>query len=476
MVIAPLFPIRFVEAGTQTFSTAGTYSFTVPTYGTLTVEVWGGGGAGGDPSPSGTANYTEQTGGTASSFNGTVVANGGAKGIDDLNSSNGTFTSGGAGGTASGGDTNSTGGNGASGTPDIYGGDGGNAPNGGVGGSGGVIDTGIGTLPEGGSAPGGGGGAFGFGYSYSGYNGAFAPGGGGSGGYSTKTYSSGSLTVGASVTIIVGAGGIPGTLISGSTPNPYGGAGAPGRVSITWTDAPTDTDPPTPDPMTFATNPNDTSTSTISMTAITATDADGADPVEYLFSYAACASDAGTGGTSSSWQTSTSYVDSGLQANHCYGYTISARDALGNSTATSSAFETYSAASVPGTPNLAAIGETKMIIQNNENGNPSSSPATFFALQVSSTTPTDATWDGKYIDAAGDPSDTAVWLPDSSWDDLLVTGLSPGTEYSLIAKAKNGDGDETAWSGSAYRTTLESVTRTVRLLGNILLLGGVRLQ
>ncbi|MEY4747005.1 MAG: Xanthomonas phage, partial [Candidatus Parcubacteria bacterium] len=36
----------FALAGSQTYSTPGTYSFSVPSYGTLTVQLWGGGGGG----------------------------------------------------------------------------------------------------------------------------------------------------------------------------------------------------------------------------------------------------------------------------------------------------------------------------------------------------------------------------------------------------------------------------------------------
>ena len=111
-----------------------------------------------------------------------------------------------------------------------------------------------------------------------------------------------------------------------------------------------DTDPPTPDPMTFATAPDDASTTSIDMIATTASDP--ATPVEYLFTYTACGTDPGTGGTSSSWQTSTSYTDNSLQVNQCYGYTVTARDSVPNTGTASSSSEAYTAAAVPGTPDL----------------------------------------------------------------------------------------------------------------------------
>jgi len=142
--------------------------------------------------------------------------------------------------------------------------------------------------------------------------------------------------------------------------------------------------------MTFATAPDDASTTSINMTATTASDS--STPVEYLFTFAACASNGGTGGTSSAWQTSTSYTDSGLQVNKCYGYTVTARDSVPNTGTASSSSEAYSAAAVPGTPTLSGATTTTLDLTNAENGNPAANPTTNFAVQVVTTTPNDATW------------------------------------------------------------------------------------
>lgn len=85
-----------------------------------------------------------------------------------------------------------------------------------------------------------------------------------------------------------------------------------------------DTDPPTPNPASFASAPSADSDTAISMTATTGSDASG--PVEYLFTETS----GNSGGSSSSWQTSTSYTDSGLTAATQYTYTVTMRDALGN--------------------------------------------------------------------------------------------------------------------------------------------------
>ena len=80
-----------------------------------------------------------------------------------------------------------------------------------------------------------------------------------------------------------------------------------------------DTTPPTPNPMTWATVPTATDSTTITMTATTATDAT-TPPVMYYFE---CTTD---GSKSSSWQTSTTYVASGLTPSTLYSFRVKARD------------------------------------------------------------------------------------------------------------------------------------------------------
>jgi hypothetical protein len=186
-------------AGSQTYSSPGTHNFTIPVYSSLTVEVWGGGQEGivfGMFSGDSLGAY-----GSASSFNGTVIANGGGGYNSSSSNCSGHKC---AGGTASGGDLNIRGGetvtDGA-----IQNATGGSAPYGAVG------TYGPGT------SPGAGGGATGC---ASGLTACF---GGGSGGYAKKTYSIGQLTSGSSVQVVVGSGG------SSGAP-----AGAPGMVKVTW--------------------------------------------------------------------------------------------------------------------------------------------------------------------------------------------------------------------------------------------------
>lgn len=193
-------PASGVTPGSQTFTASG--NFTVPAYNTLTVTMWGGGGGGGDSWDWDYDSAVSGTAGGASTFSG-LSAGGGGGGTDgwydsDTGGGNGT---GGGGGVASGGTTNT---NGSSGS----------APTGaGAPGGGGASSGGTGNIPGGGGA----------GNSFYGYPG----GGGGSGGYVTKTFTAGQLSVGASLPVVVGNGGVGG----GNYP---GFNGARGEVRITW--------------------------------------------------------------------------------------------------------------------------------------------------------------------------------------------------------------------------------------------------
>lgn len=195
-----------VTPGSESFTTAGTHAFTIPCHNTMTVEVWGAGGGGAGAASSAKAGAA----GGASNFDGVLVANGGA---------GAPGTGAGAGGTASGGTTNTTGQNGGTGSGSNKGG---NGANGGAGGAASASNT----HGKPGTAPGG-----------AGSGGRYAPpmggggtvgGGGGGGGYSTRAYAAGTYTVGASVNVVVGAGG------AGGNSNYDGGLGALGRVTITW--------------------------------------------------------------------------------------------------------------------------------------------------------------------------------------------------------------------------------------------------
>ena len=88
-----------------------------------------------------------------------------------------------------------------------------------------------------------------------------------------------------------------------------------------------DTQPPSPDP-TWASPPSATGTSSISMTATTVYDPSG---VEYYFEEVS----GNPGGSDSGWQESTSFTDTGLNADTTYTYRVRARDKSANQNVTS---------------------------------------------------------------------------------------------------------------------------------------------
>ena len=82
------------------------------------------------------------------------------------------------------------------------------------------------------------------------------------------------------------------------------------------------------------------------------------------------------------------------------------------------------------------------------NGNPG---YTTFAIRCAA--PADPAWDGRYVDAAGNPSAAAVWRTDADWGTTTVQGLAAGTEYCFRVTALNGDGYESYESDASCATT-----------------------
>ncbi|MBQ0720164.1 MAG: tandem-95 repeat protein [Gammaproteobacteria bacterium] len=128
----------------------------------------------------------------------------------------------------------------------------------------------------------------------------------------------------------------------GNSTSPYSDYGSLGQYFITGTVPPSnvssDTTPPNPDPMGWSVAPYTAGSSSIAMTALTASDDSGV--VEYQFTCVAGAN----GCTSSAWQSSTSYLATGLSENTSYSYQVAARD-LYNNVTTASAMATATTAS-----------------------------------------------------------------------------------------------------------------------------------
>lgn len=217
-----------------------------------------------------------------------------------------------------------------------------------------------------------------------------------------------------------------------------------------------DTSAPTPNPMAFSIAPNNSGFFQIDMTSTTGSDT--TTPINYLFTNnnSLCGANAGTGGTSSSWQSGTSYSDLGLQPNKCYGYTVTARDSVTPTpnTGTASAISSiYTSANIPGTPVLSGATSSTLNLTNAENSNPTSNPTTYFAVQITTTNPNDAAWLNQWADSSGNPSASAVWMTDTELDALILQGLQADTTYGVKIKARNQDGDETVLSTEGQGTT-----------------------
>jgi hypothetical protein len=204
------------------------------------------------------------------------------------------------------------------------------------------------------------------------------------------------------------------------------------------------------------------------MTATTGID--GTPPISYFFTNnnSSCGANAGAYGTDSGWQLGTSYSDTGLEPNKCYGYTVTARDSLLYTGTASAISSTYTSANVPGTPALGGATGTHLSLTNAENGNPNSNPTTYFAVQVVTTNPSDTFWLNQWVSATGMPSATAVWMTDAQLDALVLTNLNPSTTYGVKVKARNQDLEETVLSAEGQGTTTAlTVTMSEASIGQI---------
>lgn len=204
--------------------------------------------------------------------------------------------------------------------------------------------------------------------------------------------------------------------------------------NTTWNFRTADTNPPSPNPMRFAVPPTVVGETSITMTAATATDSSG---VQYFFECTA------GGGSSSGWQDSPTFTNTGLAPETQYSYRVRARDKSSAQTAT-----TWSPIFSATTP----VPDTSA---------PTPNPISFAvlpgALGDTSITMTAAT--------AADPSGvqyffecTAGGGTNSAWQDsrtFTATGLTASTPYSYRVRArdKSNAQNPTAWSADASATT-----------------------
>jgi C1A family cysteine protease len=197
----------------------------------------------------------------------------------------------------------------------------------------------------------------------------------------------------------------------------------------------TDTASPTPNPMAWATAPYQTGTNSIRMVATTAIDSTL--PVSYYFDFVDSPT-GGTGGSDSVWQSGSSYTNSGLQANHQYGYRVKARDGANNETGFSTPIRyAYTAIETPAAVTFGTL--TSNSIQAESSNTPSGLTRGSSGLLIeNSTNGTNSGW----------KQNNSFWTSSS---------LSPNTSYSFRGKARNGDALETAYSPIASKYTLASI-------------------
>ncbi len=184
---------------------------------------------------------------------------------------------------------------------------------------------------------------------------------------------------------------------------------------------------PMPDPMTFATAPFLSTQSTALMTATTATP--GA--VQYKFDLVATT---GSGGDSSGWQTSTTYMDASLSPDAGFDYRVRARNASSLAeTQPSTTLGVWTPANVPGT--VAVTGQTNGsfdIVMIGANGNPT---ATEYSVRVGTL----------FVGPTGWLQANEFFQARLLWNGTTVNGLDPLTAYSVSARARNAQGLVTAF-------------------------------
>ena len=215
---------------------------------------------------------------------------------------------------------------------------------------------------------------------------------------------------------------------------------------------PDDASPPSPDPMQWEPGgePAAISTSEITMTAALATDpqnpSGSQNSVEYcLMGLSGGDPKAGTEVGSLCWQAARTFTDAGLAANTIYSYDVRARDTAIPPNETLPSSPALSGTTFIESPMIIFFGaptDTSVsLTASNPNG-------VFSNLAVDSS--------GLFFEMTPSGGVNAnVWVQAQFVD---VTGLTPGTEYTVRVKARNRLGVETPFSPSQTVTTTGGCT------------------
>jgi len=169
------------------------------------------------------------------------------------------------------------------------------------------------------------------------------------------------------------------------------------------------------------------SSTQLTVTSQTAADsASGLHTTPYWF--AQTSSNSG-GSSSTDWQISTSFIDSGLSPNTQYTYKVKARDAANNESSYSAQTSQYTLANIPSLPTATTDSQTQITLSWNANNNPANTE--YYAQNQTSNTNSD-------------------WITSTSHQ---FTDLTCNTSYTFRVKARNHDNTQTEYSDTASATT-----------------------
>jgi hypothetical protein len=190
------------------------------------------------------------------------------------------------------------------------------------------------------------------------------------------------------------------------------------------------------------------SSTQLTITAQTATDSEsGLNSAPYWFHETS----GNPGALSSSvWQTSTTFINTGLSPNTEYSYQVKAKDANNNESTYSTILSKYTLSTIPSSPLLSSPTLSSIKVTVNQNSNPSN---TTYAIYESTTS--------RYVQADGTLNTTPIWQTYVSWggnQGIQVISLSHNVQYTFEVKARNGDNTETSLSPSSSLYTTASIS------------------
>jgi hypothetical protein len=172
------------------------------------------------------------------------------------------------------------------------------------------------------------------------------------------------------------------------------------------------------------------------MTASTATDTNSP-PVQYYFE---CTTD---GTKTSGWQSSSTYLASGLTSNTSYSFRVQARDSATTPNVTGWS-STLSATTWP--------PDTNAPVPNPMTWASAPSAVNYASITMTATTATDDNSPPVqyYFECTTDGTKTSGWQSGTTY---LATGLTPLTSYSFRVKARDNVLNETGWSSTLSAST-----------------------